>query len=168
MTSRFRLLSFVACALATLVAGCASNPYLESKRYTAAGGGMEREQNAANAQHAAAQATNAQLTASVASNQAQIDANSKRIAELEGDLRKQSTQLDQALRAKRVSQAKHSQLKRELEAIRVETQSVQLENDGARMSKPDPKADNDKRERLQKLEVRKRQLQQQLDVLRAG
>ncbi|OUM00024.1 hypothetical protein [Variovorax sp. JS1663] len=161
-----------ACTLAVLAAlgtGCANNPYLESKRYTATGGQMEQEQNTASAQLASAQATNTRLQSDAARRKAEIDSNAQRIRTLEGELRSQNAQLDEALRARRISQSRHAQLKREIDAIRSEAQNVQLENEGARMSgASDPKAEAAKRERLQQLEGRKKQLQEALSALRAG
>lgn len=152
-----------------LAAGCANNAYLESKRYIAAGGQMERDTSNANAQLASAQVANAQLQTSAARQDAEIAENSRRIKALNSELQTQDARLAAALKAKRLTQARYDQLKRELDGIRADSQGVELDNERARMAKTaDPKADEAKRQRLKDLETRKKQLEAQLGALRAN
>ncbi|MFZ3119615.1 MAG: hypothetical protein WA159_15010 [Variovorax sp.] len=152
-----------------LAAGCANNAYLESKRYTAAGGQMERDTSNANAQFASAQVANAQLQTTVARQDAEIAENARRIKTLNAELQTQHARLTAALKSKRLTQARHDQLKRELDGIRADSQSVELENDRARMAKTqDPKAEEAKRQKLKDLETRKKQLETQLGALRTN
>lgn len=151
--------------LATTLAGCGS-AYLESKRYTATGGQMERDQQAANADLSAAQRDNARLQQTTADRDQEIAQDSRRIRSLEVDLGQQNARLKAAFKDKRISQSRHAKFKRELDAIRAETQNVAHENQSATLVKTsNSKADPAKAERLRKLEQRKTQLDAELKAL---
>jgi septal ring factor EnvC (AmiA/AmiB activator) len=151
-----------AAAIAALLAcgGCADNPYLDAKRNTAAGGQQERDLNAANAQLAGAQWQNASLQTARAGREQEIERNDQRIKSLQADLRRQDAALAQALKSKRITQARHDQLRRDLEALRGDSRNADLQNQAGRMAKsPDPGGDAAKEARLRELEKRKRDLE---------
>ncbi|MEJ8849968.1 hypothetical protein [Variovorax rhizosphaerae] len=156
-------------ALALALAGCANNAYLASKSYTASGGQMESDIATANSNLATAQQTNVQLKQDVALRNEAIERDARRINTLNGDLNAQDAQLKRALQAKKVSQSRHAELKRQLDSIRQETQNADLENQRAKMAKtPDPKADAAKEAHLRDLEKRKKDLDTALKALTAN
>ena len=168
MHSSFTRLLPCAAAAALLGAGCADNPYLDAKRNTAPGGRQERDINAANAQLAGAQAQNASLQSATARREQEIDRNDRRIRTLQADLRRQDAALTQALRSKRLTQARHDQLRRDLDGLRNDSQTAELQNQGSRMAKSsDAAADAAKEARLRDLEKRRHDLEQALAAVGA-
>jgi hypothetical protein len=154
---------------ATLVglAGCA-NTYLDAKRDTAPGGQQQRDIAAANAEVASAKAQNVTLSDQKLQREREIERNDKRIRALEAELRAQDQALAAALKNKKISQARHAELKRQVETLRQDTQSADLENKGASMAAPDAKADAAKEARLKDLERRKRDLEAALTAISKG
>ncbi len=146
-------------AAALLLSGCAANTYLDAKRNTAAGGQQERDIAAAKTDLATAQAQNTSLQDQKLQREREIERNNKRIRALESDLKKQDAALAGALKAKQVSQARYNELKKEMDAVKAETQSVDLQNKGDALATPDPKADAAKEARLKELERRKKELE---------
>ena len=120
--------------------GCA-NPYLDAKRNTAAGGQQERDIATAKTELATAKTQNVSLSDQKLQRERELDRNDKRIRAVEQDLRTQDQALASALKAKKVNQARYTELKRESDALHQETRSVDLENKGASLSAPDAKAD---------------------------
>ncbi|MCW5666704.1 MAG: hypothetical protein KIT35_22965 [Piscinibacter sp.] len=146
-------------ALALLLSGCAANTYLDAKRNTAAGGQQERDIAAAKTDLATAQAQNTSLQDQKLQREREIERNNRRIRALEADLKKQDAALASALKAKQVSQARYNELKKEMDAVKAETQSVDLQNKGDAFAAPDAKADAAKEARLKELERRKKELE---------
>ncbi|WP_127998884.1 hypothetical protein [Piscinibacter defluvii] len=146
-------------AAALLLSGCAANTYLDAKRNTAAGGQQERDIAAAKTDLATAQAQNTSLQDQKLQREREIERNNKRIRALESDLKKQDAALASALKAKQVSQARYNELKKEMDAVKAETQSVDLQNKGDAFAAPDAKADAAKEARLKELERRKKELE---------
>lgn len=146
-------------AAALLLSGCAANTYLDAKRNTAAGGQQERDIAAAKTDLATAQAQNTSLQDQKLQREREIERNNRRIRALESDLKKQDAALASALKAKQVSQARYNELKKEMDAVKAETQSVDLQNKGDALAAPDAKADTAKEVRLKELERRKKELE---------
>lgn len=146
-------------AAVLLLSGCAANTYLDAKRNTAAGGQQERDIAAAKSDLASAQAQNTSLQDQKLQREREIERNNRRIRALESDLKKQDAALTSALKSKQVSQARYNELKKEMDAVKSETQSVDLQNKGDAMAAPDAKADAAKEARLKDLERRKKDLE---------
>jgi chromosome segregation ATPase len=89
----------------------------------------------------------------------------KRIAEVEKERVKLAASLDEALKARKVTTARHAELKRELDSIQAETQSLDLQHKGDAVGKPDPAAQAAKEKRLKQLEERKKSLETTLQQL---
>lgn len=147
---------------AALLAGCANNAYLDAKRNTAAGGAQSQQIQAAKTDLQTAQTQNMRLASDKARREDELARNNQRIRALETDLRKQDATLASALKSKQVTQARYNELKREMDAVRTETQSVDLQNRGDAMSTGDAKADAAKEARLKDLERRKQDLEKAL------
>lgn len=155
-------------AAALLLSGCAANTYLDAKRNTAAGGQQERDIAAAKTELTTAQQQNVSLSDQKLQREREIERNNKRIRAMEADLRKQDVALASALKAKQVSQARYNELKKEMDAVKAEMQSVDLQNKGDAFGAPDAKADAAKEARLKDLERRKKDLETALAALAKG
>jgi hypothetical protein len=161
-------MTFTRCAVAiaalAALSGCAT--YMDAKSNTAAGGQQSRDIAAAKTELSAAQAQNVRLSDEKVQRDREIKRNNDRIRAMETDLRKQDALLADALKAKQVSSSRHAELKREMDAIKAEMQSVDMQNRGdAFAASPDPKADAAKEARLRDLEKRKRELEGALAAL---
>ena len=161
MRAALRVLS--ASALVLLLPGCGT--YLEAKRNTAVGGQNERDIATANSQLSSAQAQNASLAVQKQQRERDIEANNKRIRALEADLKKQDAALASALKARQLTQARYNELKKEMDAVKAETQSVDLQNKGDALAAPDTKADAAKEAKLKDLERRRKDLESALAAL---
>ena len=155
-------------AAALLLSGCAANTYLDAKRNTAPGGQQERDIAAAKTELATAQQQNVSLSDQKLQREREIERNNKRIRAMEVDLRKQDAALASALKSKKVTQARYNELKREMDAVKAEMQSVDLQNKGDAFGAPDAKADAAKEARLKDLERRKKDLETALAALAKG
>lgn len=155
-------------AAALLLSGCAANTYLDAKRNTAPGGQQERDIAHARTELTTAQQQNVSLSDQKLQREREIERNNKRIRAMETDLRKQDAALASALKSKQVSQARYNELKREMDAVKVEMQSVDLQNKGDAFGTPDAKADAAKEARLKDLERRKKDLENALAALAKG
>ena len=155
-------------AVALLLSGCAANTYLDAKRNTAPGGQQERDIAAAKTELTTAQQQNVSLSDQKLQREREIERNNKRIRAMEADLRKQDVALASALKSKQVTQARYNELKREMNAVKTEMQSVDLQNKGDALGTPDAKADAAKEARLKDLERRKKDLETALAALAKG
>ncbi len=155
-------------AAALLLSGCAANTYLDAKRNTAPGGQQERDIAAARTELTTAQQQNVSLSDQKLQREREIERNNKRIRAMEADLRKQDVALASALKAKQVSQTRYNELKKEMDAVKAEMQSVDLQNKGDAFGTPDAKADAAKEARLKDLERRKKDLETALAALAKG
>jgi hypothetical protein len=156
---------WVLTAALLLLGGCA-NTYLDAKANTAPGGQQSRDIAAAQTELATAQQQNVRLSDEKLQRERELKRNNDRIRAMEADLRKQDVVLADALKAKQVSSARHAELKREMDSIRAEMQSVDMQNRGDAMAAtPDPKADAAKETRLRDLEKRKKELEGALAAL---
>jgi chromosome segregation ATPase len=159
-------LRFTVLCMSLLLGGCANNAYLDAKRNTAEGGQQSRDIAAAKTELATAQAQNVHLSDEKLQRERELDRNNRRIRALEDDLRRQDVALTDALKAKQVSQTRYNELKREMDAVRAEMQSVDMQNKGDAMAaSSDPKADAAKEARLRALEKRKKELEDALAQL---
>lgn len=154
----------LACA-AVLLGGCAANTYLDAKRNTAAGGQQERDIQTAKTELATAQSQNVSLSDQKLQRERELERNNKRIRAMEADLKTQDQALASALKARKLSQTRHAELKREMDSIKAEMQSVDMQNKGDAFGAPDPKADAAKEARLKELERRKKELETALAAL---
>jgi len=157
----------LACTLLFL-SGCASNPYLEAKSSTAAGGQQTRDIAAARTQLTTAKVENVNLGDQKLQRERELERNDKRLRALEADLQKQEVALASALRARKISQARHAELKRESDSIGEETRAVDLKNKGDALGAADTKADAAKETRLRDLERRKKNLESTLAAIAKG
>jgi hypothetical protein len=155
-------------AAALLLSGCAANTYLDAKRNTAPGGQQERDIAAAKTELATAQQQNVSLSDQKLQREREIERNNRRIRAMEADLRKQDAALASALKSKQVTQARYNELKKEMDAVKAEMQSVDLQNKGDAFGAPDAKADAAKEARLKDLERRKKDLETALAALAKG
>jgi len=165
MTTNHRPGAIAVVAASLLLGGCANNAYLDAKRNTAAGGQQSRDIAAAQTDLQVAKAENISLGDQKLQRQRELERNDRRIRALEGDLRKQDAALAEALKAKRLTSARHAELKREMDTIRAEMQSVDMQNKGDAFAQADPKADAAKEARLRELERRKKELEGALSQL---
>lgn len=154
----------IACAT-LLLGGCAANTYLDAKRNTAAGGQQERDIQTAKTELATAKSQNLSLSDQKLQRERELERNNKRIRAMEADLKAQDQALASALKAKQLSQSRHAELKREMDSIKAEMQSVDMQNKGDAFGAPDPKADAAKEARLKELERRKKELETALAAL---
>ncbi|KQP11866.1 hypothetical protein [Pseudorhodoferax sp. Leaf267] len=152
--------------LAVLLSGCAGNAYLDAKRNTAAGGKMDQDIAASQADLDRARAQNASLQSATANRQAEIDRDKRRVASLESDLRKQDATLAAALKSGKVTKARHAELKKQLDQLKGDTQSAELDAQRLAMAKtPDAQATAAKEKQLQDLEKRKKGLEDALAAM---
>lgn len=156
--------TLVAAGAALLMSGCA-NTYLDAKRNTAPGGQQERDIAAARTDLATAKSQNVSLSDQKLQRERELERNNKRIRALESDLRAQDTALASALKSRQLSQTRYNELKREVDSVKAEMQSVDLQNKGDAFGTPDAKADAAKEARLKDLERRKKELESALAAL---
>ena len=153
-------------AVALLLLGGCANTYLDAKANTAAGGQQSRDIAGAQTDLATAQQTNVRLSDEKLQRERELKRNDDRIRAMQADLRKQDVVLADALKAKQVSSSRYAELKREMDSIRAEMQSVDMQNRGDAMATTsDPKADAAKEARLRDLERRKKELEGALAAL---
>lgn len=144
----------------TVIGGCAAmDSYNQAGRYTAPGGGGDQQKAAAQAELQNARQQSAGLQADVALRQREIQQINERLRASEFDLAAQSRALDEAIRARRVSQAQADPLRKEIENIRIEMQKIDALNKATAAAKPDPAADEAKRKRLADLDGRRKALE---------
>lgn len=156
--------TLIAAGAALLVSGCA-NTYLDAKRNTAPGGQQERDIAAARTDLATAKSQNVSLSDQKLQRERELERNNKRIRALESDLRAQDAVLASALKSRQLSQTRYNELKREVDSVKAEMQSVDLQNKGDAFGTPDAKADAAKEARLKDLERRKKELESALAAL---
>ena len=145
------------------LAGCGT--YMEAKEATRAGGTIDQQKAAANQQLAAAKATNTRLTDEQLNREREIERMEKRIQASQTELSKQNQALADALRTRQITQARHDQLKRDLNGIQADMQNVELQNKMDKGSKPDPAGQAEKEKKLAALEQRKRELEAAMGTL---
>ena len=146
-----------------LLPGCET--YQDAKRNIAPGGQLQVDTAAARADLQSQQAQRTALEDQKLQRERELERNDKRLRAMEADLAKENKALNDALAAKKVSEQRYKQLKSEMDSIRQEMQQIDLQNKGAAMAAPDPKADAAKEERLRKLEARKKELETALAQL---
>ena len=156
---------FACVSVVVALSGCA-NAYLDAKQNTAPGGAQEQQLIAANQRLAVAQSKNQSLQDQKLQREREIDRNSRRISALEASVKKQESQLAAALRARKVSQGQHDQLKRELDSLKAGAQQADLDNQGSAFSKKG--VDPQKEAQLKALEKRKKELDATLAKLAGG
>lgn len=150
-----------------LLGGCAT--YLDAKSNVAPGGKQERDIAAAKADLSAAKADNVRLGDEKLQRERELKRNDERIRAVQADLRKQEEALAAARKSKQVSDARYAELKRQMDALRAETQQVELQNNADALSKtPDRKADDAKAAKLADLEKRKKALETELARIAGG
>lgn len=155
-------------ATAMLLTGCAVNTYLDAKRNTAPGGPQEAEIAARKREVATLETRNAEMKDEAALADREIERNNTRIRALESELRTVNARLDSALKARRVSQQRYNELKREMDSVKREMQAVELQNKGDALAAPDPKSGLEKEAKLKDLERRKKDLENAVAALAKG
>lgn len=157
---------FTALLGAVLLTGCANNPYLEARQRTTAGGELDQREAAAQRDLDAERRRQSDMHIRRQGIDAEIARNSHRISALQGDLKKQDAQLAAALSARKITKAQHDQIKRQVDGLRADTNSAELENQRAAGSKT-PSNDAAKQAELAKLEERKKALETTLSAMTA-
>jgi PBP1b-binding outer membrane lipoprotein LpoB len=154
-----RSLSALACA-ALLLAGCGT--YMEARQNVKPGGKLDQEKQAARTELQSAKTEQVRLGDEKAQREAELKRNDERIRTVQADLQKQEQALQDAFAAKKVSQARYAELKRDLDSVKAESQSIDLQLKSAAFRQSDPKADAAKEQRLRELEKRKKELEKTL------
>lgn len=159
--------SLVLAALLTALAaaGCANNPYLQSKEYTSEGGQMATDTAAAAGRLDTAQRTNVSLNQQARDQDAQIKADQARIDDLQSTLDRQQKALADALSKRKLTQARYDQLKKQVDDLRAETRAADMQNKSRAMAKPGTAADPEQQARLRQLEKRRADLEAALAKL---
>jgi PBP1b-binding outer membrane lipoprotein LpoB len=159
MTTHHRSLPALACA-ALLLTGCAT--YMEARENIKPGGKIDQEKAAARTDLQSAKTEQTRLTDEKSQREAELKRNDERIRAVQADLQKHEQALQSALAAKKVSQSRYDELKRELDKVKAESQSVDLQLKSVAFKPADAKADAAKEQRLRDLERRKAELEKQL------
>jgi GrpB-like predicted nucleotidyltransferase (UPF0157 family) len=149
----------LACA-ALLLAGCGT--FMEARENIKPGGMIDQQKATARTDLKAAKAEQIRLTDERSQREAELKRNDDRIRAVQADLQQQEQALQRALAANKVSQSRYDELKRELDKVKAESQSVDLQLKSVAFKPADPKADAAKEERLRALERRKAELEKQL------
>ena len=158
-----RLVS-AAIAMSAMVSGCGT--YLEAKQNVAPGGKLDQEKAEARRTLADVKRENVQLQEARLQRERELERNERRIQAIEADLRQQDAALASALQARKLTKARHDQLRKDMEAIRKETVALGQQNDSDRLAAAsDPRADAAKEARLRDLERRKKELEAALAAL---
>jgi hypothetical protein len=153
-----RSLSALACVV--LLAGCGT--YMEARENVKPGGRLDQEKAAARTELQTAKSEQTRLGDEKAQREAELKRNDERIRAVQADLQRQELALQNALAARKVSQARYAELKRELDGVKAESQSIDLQLKSAAFRPADPKTDAAKEQRLRDLEKRKADLEKQL------
>lgn len=144
---------------AAVTGGCA-NAYLDAKRRTAPGGEIDVQTQAAQSDLDRQRAHQTALQKESRTVDAQIRSNDQRIQSLQTTLRQQQQTLAKALKDRKISQARHDDLKRQLDAAQADTSAVQLQNQGKPLTRSiDPQASAAQEQQLKDLEKRKQDLE---------
>lgn len=150
---------------AGLLAGCASNAYFDTLRNTAPGGKLETDTRAAEERLRREQAERDRVQRQNAVVQGQISADERQIQTLKASLVQQDRKLAQALKDRKLTKARHDELKRQLDDLSADASSAELQNRGSAMGAADPKVEAAKKAQLDKLEERRRTLESALSDL---
>jgi chromosome segregation ATPase len=157
----------LALILATVVlAGCAT--YMEARDNVKPGGKLDQEKAAAQADLQAAQEQQSRLTTEKEQREAELRRNDDRIRSVQTDLQRQDRALAAALQSKQVTQQRYDALKKEVDSIRAESQSLDLQIKSAALRKSDANADKAKEQKLRDLERRKQELSKTLADMTSG
>lgn len=147
-----------------LISGCGT--YMEAKEATRRGGTIDQQKAAASQQLAAEKSKNTQLQDEQLNREREIARMDKRIQAAQAELANQNEVLNNALRSKKINQARYDDLKRQQSALQAELQNLELQNksdSGAKTS--DPAAQADKEKKLAELEKKKKNLEAALASL---
>jgi DNA repair exonuclease SbcCD ATPase subunit len=159
--------STLALTLATVVlGGCAT--YMEARENVKPGGRIDQEKAAAQIDLRTAQEQKSRLSSEKERRDAELRSNDERIRSMQADLQRQDHALAAALKSKQMTQQRHDALKQELDEIRAESQSLDLQIKSAALRKSDPDADKTKEQKLRDLERRKQQLAKTLADMTSG
>jgi PBP1b-binding outer membrane lipoprotein LpoB len=154
-------------ALATVVlGGCAT--YMEARENVKPGGKIDQDKAAAQADLQAAQGEKSRLTSEKEQREAELRRNDERIRTVQADLQRQDQVLAAALKSKQVTQQRYDALKKEVDSIRAESQSLDLQIKSAAFRQSDPNADKAKEQKLRDLERRKQELSKTLADMTSG
>jgi PBP1b-binding outer membrane lipoprotein LpoB len=151
----------LAAALGTLLlGGCAT--YMEARENVKPGGKLDQEKQAAQADLQAAQSEKTRLTSEKELREAELRRNDERIRAVQAETQRQDQVLAAALKSKQLTQQRYDALKKEVDSIRAESQSLDLQIKSAAFRQSDPKADAAKEQKLRELERRKQELSKTL------
>jgi chromosome segregation ATPase len=156
--SPYRFLLAVVC-VAPLLGGCV---YLDARQNVRPGGKIDTEIKAATEDLRGANDERTRLGDEKARREAEMKGNDERIRTVQADLQKQEQLLQDALAAKKLSQARYAELKRELAEVKAESQSIDVQLKSAAFRPSDVQADAAKEQRLRELERRKKALEKTL------
>lgn len=114
-----------------LTAGCAT--YIEARNNVAPGGLIDQQKAAASRELDTAQAQRAALQQRRAEQEAQLARMDDQLRRLQSEQRVQQQQLSKALQARRISQARHDELRKEIESVKAQTADLQMKVANARL-----------------------------------
>ena len=150
--------------LISVLPGCAT--YLDAKDATRAGGSIDQQKAAANAQMVAARTQNTALQDQQMQRENELARMDKRIQSAQSDLAKQNVELAEALKARKLTQTRHDSIKRDLNAIQAEMGTLDLQNKASAGSKSnDAVARASQEKKLSELEAKKKELENVLSAL---
>lgn len=158
--------AWVLVAASLTLTGCAT--YLDAKSATAEGGRIDQQKAAAEADLSAARTERDTLTTSKVQIKGELREMEERLRVVDADLRRQEQALAKAQKDRKLSATRHAALKKELDDIRAEAQSLELQNKGDALKPADESADKAKAQRLRELEDRKKKLESALAQLAGG
>ena len=135
--------------------GCAT--YLDAKDATRAGGSIDQQKAAANAQLTSAKTQNTALQDQQMLRENEMARMDKRIQAAQTDLTKQNAELADALKTRKLTQARHDAIKQDLSAIQAEMGTLDLQNKMSAGSRTnDAGARSVQEKKLSDLEARKK------------
>ncbi|MES2687310.1 MAG: hypothetical protein V4706_10840 [Pseudomonadota bacterium] len=144
-------------AMMVMLTGCGT--YMEAKENTRAGGGIDQAKAAARSDLVAAKTQNTMLQDDKIQRDRELERMGKRIQSTQAQLDKQSVALNDALRARKITQTRHDQFKRDLNGIQAEMANMDLQNKMDAGTPANPQAQSEKERKLAALEKRKADLE---------
>ena len=139
-----------------LLSGCGT--YMEAKQNTRAGGAIDQQKASARVDLTAAQTANIKLQDDKMQREREVERMDKRLRAAQNELDQQNKALNDALRSRQISQARHDQVKRDLDGIKAEMSNMELQNRMDAGTPANPQAQAEKEKKLAALEKRKNDL----------
>jgi septal ring factor EnvC (AmiA/AmiB activator) len=155
----------LAAALASSLVLVACGAYIKAQHDTRPGGAIDQAKAQAERDRKREAEINIRLQDELLYHHREIKRIEDRIQAAQSELSKQNQALEDALRTRKISQARHDQLKYDLSAIQFDMGSIETQNRIDKGSKPDPAGQAEKEKRLAALEQRKKELETAMGAL---